>query len=56
MVWVGRDLKDYLVPTPLPWAIQAPNLSVSSALPLLKFINPILYGAQCTVWMLSFPA
>jgi len=20
MVWVGRDLKDHLVPTPLPWA------------------------------------
>jgi len=20
MIWVGRDLKDQLVPTPLPWA------------------------------------
>jgi len=20
IVWVGRDLKDHLVPTPLPWA------------------------------------
>jgi len=20
MVWVGMDIKDYVVPTPLPWA------------------------------------
>jgi len=20
MLWVGRDLKDHLVPTPMPWA------------------------------------
>jgi len=51
MVWVGRDLKAHLVPTPLPWAGTSPTraqVAQSSIQPGLE--TPLVGFFCCCCW------
>jgi len=42
MVWVGKDLIDHLIPTPLPWADES-RLKVGLTFIIINLIFKLLY-------------
>jgi len=46
MVWVGRDLIDHLVPTPLPWTGANISIHISSS---FKKAQHLCFGPKLLV-------